>query len=169
MPHDIVGGDYYGVKKLDADRYGFLLADMEGHGLVAALYTMHLSILWDHHHQLLLNPAEFAAEVNKELVRIFGSVVTFATAICGVIDANAGKLRITGAGGPLPLIIRANQNFEKIECPGPPLGVMEDVPYEEINAKLEHDDSILLFSDGAFEIHDAKGKFLGVDGFINID
>ena len=37
VPHDIVGGDYYAVKELDEGRYGFLLTDMEGHGLVAAL------------------------------------------------------------------------------------------------------------------------------------
>ena len=45
MPYDIVGGDYYAIQPLDSDRYGFLLADMEGHGVAAALYTMHLSIL----------------------------------------------------------------------------------------------------------------------------
>jgi serine phosphatase RsbU (regulator of sigma subunit) len=44
--YDIVGGDYYAIQALDADRYGFLLADMEGHGVAAALYAMHLSILW---------------------------------------------------------------------------------------------------------------------------
>ena len=36
MPYDIVGGDYYAIQPLDADRYGFLLADMEGHGVAAA-------------------------------------------------------------------------------------------------------------------------------------
>jgi len=43
---DIVGGDYYAIQPLDVDRYGFLLADMEGHGIAAALYAMHLNILW---------------------------------------------------------------------------------------------------------------------------
>jgi len=108
-------------------------------------------------------PPGFAAGVNKELVRIFGRVVTFATAVCGVIDA-----RTAGAGGPSPLIIRANQAFEKIECPGPPFGVMEDVPYEEQTVKLEPDDSLLLFSDGAFEIHNARDELLGVDGLARI-
>ena len=168
MPHDIVGGDYYGVKKLDENRYGFILADMEGHGVVAALYTMHLDIVWNQYCQLLTSPAEFVAEVNKELVRIFGSVVTFATAVCGVIDASAGTMHLSGAGGPSPVIIRANQTIEKMECPGPPLGVMEDVPYQEQTVKLEPGDTILLFSDGAFEIHNVKDELLGIDGFVNI-
>jgi PAS domain S-box-containing protein len=168
LPHDIVGGDYYAVKQLDEARYGFLLADMEGHGLAAALYTMQLGSVWNQHFQLLTNPAGFAAGVNKELVRIFGRVVTFAAAVCGVIDARTGKVSLTGAGGPSPLIIRANQAFEKIECPGPPFGVMEDVPYEEQTVKLEPDDSLLLFSDGAFEIHNARDELLGVDGLARI-
>ena len=50
MPHDIVGGDYFGIRQLDASRYGFFLADVMGHGVAAALYTMHLSSLWDRYH-----------------------------------------------------------------------------------------------------------------------
>jgi len=168
LPHDIVGGDYYAVKQLDGDRYGFLLADMEGHGLAAALYTMQLGSVWNQHCQLLTNPAGFAAEINKELVRIFGRVVTFATAVCGVIDARAGKVSLTGAGGPPPLVIRASQTFEKVECPGPPLGIMEDVPYKEQTVKLEPSDSVFFFSDGAFEIHNARNELLGVDGLTRI-
>ena len=168
LPHDIVGGDYYAVKQLDSDRYGFLLADMEGHGLAAALYTMQLGSVWNQHFQLLTNPAGFAAEVNKELVRIFGSVVTFATAVCGVVHARTGKVSLTGAGGPPPLLIRANRTTEKIECPGPLFGVMEDVPYKEEVVELEAGDSLLLFSDGAFEICNARDELLGVDGLARI-
>jgi serine phosphatase RsbU (regulator of sigma subunit) len=163
-----VGGDYYAVKQLDKDRYGFLLADMEGHGLVAALYTMHLGIVWNQHYQLLENPAEFASQVNRELVRIFGGVVTFAAAICGVITASTGTVRLAGAGGPSPLVIHADQNHKTIKAPGPPLGVMEDVPYQEKTAELEPGDSLLLFSDGAFEIHNAKDELLGIDGLAGI-
>jgi serine phosphatase RsbU (regulator of sigma subunit) len=46
VSYDIVGGDYYAIQPLDVDRYGFLLADMEGQGIAAALYAMHLNILW---------------------------------------------------------------------------------------------------------------------------
>jgi len=168
VPHDIVGGDYYAVEQLDGDRYGFLLADMEGHGLAAALYTIQLGSVWSQHFQLLTNPPAFAAEVNRELVRIFGRVVTFATAVCGVIDARTGKVELTGAGGPSPLLIRADQAFEKIECPGPPLGIMEDVPYKKQVVELEPGDSLLLFSDGAFEIRNARDELLGVDGLAQI-
>lgn len=172
MPHDIVGGDYYAVKQLDADRYAFLLADMEGHGVAAALYTMHLGVLWNQYHPLLKKPPEFARAINKELVRIFGSIVTFATAVCGVFDARNGTLCFVGAGGPPPLIIRKNLSVEKLESSGLSLGFMEDIPedvqYKEQTVQLNPDDAILLFSDGAFEIQNASEEMLGIDGFVQI-
>ena len=168
MPHDIVGGDYYAIQLLDENRYGFLLADMEGHGVAAALYAMHLSILWNRHFHLLKSPADFTAAVNAALIEIFGSVVTFATAMCGVIDVSEATLCFTGAGGPTPLIIHEDWTVDQPKSTGPPLGVMEDIPYEEKTVKLESGDSILLFSDGAIEIQNAENEWLGNDGFIQI-
>jgi PAS domain S-box-containing protein len=172
MPHDIVGGDFYAVKALDADRYGFFLADMEGHGVAAALYTMHLGMLCERHYPLLENPARFAATINKELVSVFGDVTTFAAAICGVIDARGATLRYTGAGGPPPLIMNTNGDPKKLKSSGMSLGIIEDIPeaaaYHEQTVSLAPGDAILIFSDGALEIRNARDEFLGLDGFVNL-
>ena len=172
LPHDTVGGDYYAVKPLDDDRYAFLLADMEGHGVAAALYTMHLGMLWERHYRLLENPARFAATINQELVRIFGNITTFAAAFCGVVDARSATLRLTGAGGPPPLIMDARGHFKKLAYSGLPFGLTEDIPvevaYHEQTVPLAPGDALLMFTDGAFEIHNARDELLGVDGFINI-
>jgi PAS domain S-box-containing protein len=172
MAHDMVGGDYYAVQALNDDRYAFLLADMEGHGVAAALYTMHLGMLWQRHYALLENPAEFAATINKELVRVFGDINTFAAATCGVIDARNASLCFAGAGGPPPLIVDAGGNFKKLPSSGLPFGFTDDIPeaaaYQAQTVPLAAGDAILMFSDGAFEIHNAAELILGVDGFINI-
>ena len=172
MAHDIVGGDYYAVKALDDHRYAFFLADMEGHGVAAALYTMHLGMLWQRHYALLENPAEFAAKINKELVRVFGDINTFAAATCGIIDARDASLCIAGAGGPPPLVVDANGHFKKLPSAGLPFGFTDDIPeaaaYQAQTVPLAPGDALLMFSDGAFEIHNAKGELLGVDGFIKI-
>ena len=168
MPHDIVGGDYYAIKQLDADRYGFMLADMEGHGVSAALYTMHLSALWNRYYDLLKEPTQFAQAVNEALIQIFGGVVTFATGICGVIDARTGKLCLTGAGGPQPLIMHSNGYTEKPKASGTAFGLMENAPYNTLSLQLEAGDSMLLFSDGAVEIENAQGEWLGIDGLVHI-
>jgi sigma-B regulation protein RsbU (phosphoserine phosphatase) len=45
---------------------------------------------------------------------------------------------------------------------------MKDVPYKEQIVELEPGDSLLLFSDGAYEIHNARDELLGVDGLAQI-
>lgn len=168
VPQDVVGGDYYAIRALDTDRFGFMVADMEGHGAAAALYTMHLSLLWERFHPLLVKPAEFAETVNNELVKVFGTDVSFATAVCGVIDAASGAVTVTAAGGPPPLIARRSGAIEKTALSGLPLGALEGVRYGGQAMRLEPGDALLLFTDGAFEIHNARGEILGVDGLVGV-
>jgi phosphoserine phosphatase RsbU/P len=168
MPQDIVGGDFCAIRQIDADRFGFMLADMEGHGVAAALYTMHLSLLWERRSKLLRDPAVFAAALNDELVRVFEKDATFATAVCGVIDAAAGTLRVSAAGGPPALIIHPDRTVDKVTSSGLPFGCMDGVVYQEACTPIGSGDSILIFSDGAFEIHDAANRQLGVDGILEI-
>ncbi|MCR4413147.1 MAG: SpoIIE family protein phosphatase, partial [Thermoguttaceae bacterium] len=129
VPHDIVGGDFYAIELLDDDRYGFLLADVMGHGVAAALHTMHLSSLWDRHYRLLAEPVVFAQTMNNELARVVKGE-SFATAICGVIDAEHRALRFVSAGGPPGLAMRANSTMEELQCSGLPFGMMEDAGYQ---------------------------------------
>ena len=49
-----------------------------------------------------------------------------------------------------------------------PFGVMEDTVYDEATIELAAGDSLLLFSDGVFEVHNAQEKILGIDGLIGI-
>jgi sigma-B regulation protein RsbU (phosphoserine phosphatase) len=166
-PHDIVGGDFYAIRRLNADQYGILLADVMGHGVAAALYTMHLSSLWSRHHDRLVRPAEFATTVNRELSRVVKDE-SFATAICGVLDVCTGRLILSSAGGPPVVIFRGDESYEEVEAPGLPLGMMEDADYDEVTIDLRAGDALLLVSDGAIEIHNAGGMMLGVDGLVRI-
>jgi serine phosphatase RsbU (regulator of sigma subunit) len=66
----------------------------------------------------------------------------------------------------------ANGHTKKLASSGLPFGLTEDIPqdvaYHEQTVPLTPGDAILMFSDGAFEIHNAGDEMLGVDGFINI-
>ena len=168
IPHDVVGGDFYGVRQLDKDHYGFFLADVMGHGLAAALYTIHLSSLWDRYCQLLKTPSVFARKIGNELNRIVRGGESFAAGVCGLVDASRREVRLAGAGNPPALLIHAGGEFEQIECDGLLFGLMEDAPYDDTTLKVQSDDRLLFFSDGAVEIHNAENKMLGVDGLIAI-
>jgi len=166
IPHDMIGGDYYAIGKLDDQRYGLMLADVAGHGIAAALYTMHLSQLWDRFHGLLQRPAKFAEKLNRELIQVVKSDSSFATAACGLVDLQDRVFRFAGAGAPQVLLMHPDGTHACLESPGFPLAVMEDASYDETEAAVRPGDRLLFFSDGAVEVMDAGGTLLGVDGLL---
>jgi sigma-B regulation protein RsbU (phosphoserine phosphatase) len=167
VPHDLVGGDFFAIRPLDPDHYGFLLADVMGHGVAAALHTMHLSSLCDRYFDLLSEPASFARQVNNELERVVKGE-SFATAVCGIIDARRRSLCWVSAGGPSVLAIRANGAIEELESSGFPFGMVAEADYEEREATFDKQECLLLFSDGVTEVHNARGELLGVPGILRM-
>lgn len=164
IPHDIVGGDYYAIEKLDADRYGFLLSDVTGHGVAAALYTMYLNSLWKSNFGLIVKPSEFARAVSASLYELMKEDEPFAAGVCGVFDFNRGELRIAGAGNPPGFLIRSDGTWERLEASGLPLGCFEGATYNETAVRIQPGDCVLFFTDGATEISDANGGYLDEDG-----
>lgn len=165
LPHDMIGGDYFAIQQVGPDHYGFMLADVMGHGVPAALYTMHLSSLWSRYCHVLVKPAEFARLLNRDLCQIVKDE-SFATAVCGVIDASTRSVRFVSAGGP-PLILLDGRESE-VEVPGFPFGMVDDADYEEMELKCAAGDCLLMFTDGVIEIHDAAGEMLGTGGLLGI-
>jgi sigma-B regulation protein RsbU (phosphoserine phosphatase) len=167
-PKDIVGGDFYAVQAETGDRYTFMLADMVGHGLAAALYSVHLNLVWHKYHDLRIAPGAFAAAANEDLVQVFGPDCSFATAVCGVFDVRSGVLTLAGAGGPPPLLLRAGGRPQWLRIPGTPLGIATGSAYEEQSTTLRPGDRVMICTDGAFEVHNALREELGHDGFLHI-
>lgn len=164
VPHDLLGGDYYNVLEFDASRYGILLADITGHGVSAALYTMCISSLWDQYHHLLTDPAKFLTHFNHGLCRLVRDSESFASAICGYLDLEHGTLRLAGAGNPAPLMLRANGQWDQPYCPGLPLGYMTDIEFETTNVSVAVGDTLLWFTDGAVDVRNSEAKALNSQG-----
>ncbi len=167
MPHDFVGGDFYAIRQLDASRYGFMLADVTGHGMAAALYTMLLSSLWGRYCFQLLEQGVFAATMNNELKKVVKDT-SFATAVCGLIDLENKELQLSPAGGPPVLVFRSNGAQEEYCLSSLPLGIVEDVSYQTLTVPIDKGDRLLAFSDGAYEIQNSEGVILEVEGFAKI-
>lgn len=167
LPHDMVGGDYFAVQPLDTDRYGFLLADVMGHGVAAALHAVHLSALWARNCQALTSPTEFARRLNGELCKVVKGE-SFAAGICGVIDVAAKSVRIVSGAGTTPLVVQADGGTRQIAASGLPFGAIASADYEETAFSCAAGDALLMFTDGATEVHAASGKMLGPEGLLGI-
>ena len=168
VPRDIIGGDYYAIKEISEKQYGFILADVMGHGIASALYTMCLSSLWDQFYHLLEKPVEFGHNMNKGLRKFLQGDDSFATAIFGLVDFKNYIFRFASAGGPNVILIHNDGVYEILESSGLPLGLLEDASYEENTIQVSQGDALFLVSDGAAEVSNAEGKLLGLDGLVEI-
>ena len=168
QPCDIIGGDYYATTQLGEDCYGFFLADVTGHGVPAALYTMFLRSLWEAHGHLLLSPEKFADAMNASLCRLVKETEPFAVATCGLLDLKEHEVRLVAAGNPSPILVSPGGDYERLNYTGLPLGCLEDARYDEETVALDSGDCLLFFTDGAVEISQGQGQYLDVDGLIGI-
>lgn len=166
IPCDVIGGDYHAMAAIDADRYGFLFADVCGHGVPAALYTMCLRSLWVANAPLLGSPREMAAAMNRSLSSLMQGDSPFATALCGVVDLAKGLACVAGAGSPAPLLFRKDGGHRVVDSQGMPLGIDPGAQYTETTVPVTPGDCLLMYSDGATEVTQKDGQMLGDEGLV---
>lgn len=142
-----------------------MVADVMGHGVASALYTMQLRSLWEDCRGQLDTPARFMGELNRRLRVLVGAEGYFATAVLVILDAATGGLICVRAGHPAPFVCRRHGRVEACGAKGPALGLFENATYVESQDRLGPGDTLLLFTDGALEISSAQGEELGEAGF----
>jgi len=158
-PAGYVSGDIYDVVQLDETHIGLFIADAVGHGVPAALMSVHIkrsmpNKTLDESSRAgyrLYTPGEAIGILNREMLKHQAGKVRFATACYGVIDTETHRLTVARAGHPYPLILRADGRTETIEPEGGLLGVFPNEVFEEATVQLEPGDRVLLYSDG-FEV-----------------
>lgn len=166
-PMDVIGGDFCAVSRAPGDRYAFILADVMGHGLSAALYTMYLRRLWDEQSHLP-TPAAILSAINRGIAAVMSASGAFATAICGTLDPGGGALLLASAGGPAPLLFDTAGGAASIELSGVPIGVLEENTFEQIERELAPGERLLLFSDGVVELRDGRGECIETPGLLGL-
>ncbi len=168
-PHDQIGGDFYRIESLDEDLYAFFVADVIGHGVSAALYAMELRALWEECGDRTTTPSAYLDWLSHRVEKFLGlGMGYFATALHLVYKASTGAFTCSVAGHPSPLLVRANGQIEKLESSGPGLGLVPDPLYKSACACLDPGDSLLMYTDGAFEIESRKGEPLSEKQFLEM-
>ena len=130
--------------------------------------SVHLNTVWNTHKDFRTRPAEFLAAANDDLVQVFSPVNAFAVAVCGVFDALKGELRLAGAGGRPPLVLRSGSRSQRLQSGGIPLGIAGGQAYYETKTVLGPGDRLMMCTDGVFEVHNARQEELGQEGFLRI-
>ncbi len=158
MQCKMVGGDLYDVAKLDDGRILFLLADVSGKGMGAALLASNilsaLRILRGNQNFAILDAVK---RISSQLHHSSRSG-DFATVFAGVLDPSNNKVNFVNAGHNPPLLVRTDGTLKHLDPTGIPIGIFEDFDWQEESVELAPDDKIVIFTDGITEATDSAGE-----------
>jgi sigma-B regulation protein RsbU (phosphoserine phosphatase) len=161
-----LGGDFFHIISISDNEAGILICDVMGHGVRAALVTAVHRALVEELTPYAADPAAFLSRMNHELYVILRRTRSpmFASAFYLTVNTATGALRYANAGHPRPLHIRRQSDevsllqFSSARRSGPALGIFENTTYQAVDSSVRVGDVLLLFTDGLYEVEDARGE-----------
>lgn len=169
LPAWQVGGDFYDIVSLPDGRVSFVVGDVSGHGIGAALLMglIHGAMSTPRWGTSNHDPETAAAHLN-ELLLTKSSAGRFASMFWCSYDPVSGALRYLNAGHLPGLLMRRTQDgtwgMERLTEGGPVLGVLGDATYRTASVQTHEDDLLAMFSDGISEATNHGGDYFGEEG-----
>lgn len=162
-----VGGDFYDIFFLDPSHLFFVIADVCGKGLPAALFMVRaIAILRAQsgfERQSTDYTSRLIARLNDQLYE-HNDAQQFLTAYCGILDLDSLTVRYINAGHNAPAIAIGNGAFEyRGEPINPFVGMIAGISYRTGEMQLKPGSVLLLYTDGVTEAEDTRGDMLGDD------
>ena len=155
-----VGGDFYDVFEVGERGVAFVIGDVSGKGVPAALFMMRAQSLL---RQFLLETDDLGTAftlANRQLCER-NDAMLFVTAFACVVDTATGEVRFANAGHNPP-VLKQNGKLSFLKCrPGLVLGAMDVVKYREGRFACSPSDGLLLYTDGVSEAANAAEELYG--------
>ncbi len=163
-----VGGDFYDFYFVDTNKLGFLIADVSGKGIPAAMFMMTSKTLISGYAESGVDVHEVFREANNKLCEN-NEADMFVTAWMGYLDLETGILEFANAGHNPPLIHKKNGSWYYLkEKAGFVLAGIQDVPYKKQTLTLEKGDTIFLYTDGVTEATNSSNELYGEERLLNL-
>ena len=163
QPSTAVSGDFFDVFKIAEHVAGLFICDVMGHGVRAALVAATIRALAGGLRSRWADPGAFLVELNRLLRHTLRNNRTplFVSAFYFTIDFSTGESRCANAGHPRPFLVHPDGSGPAA-CPmacknGPALGLFDDPAYPVWTRPLVPNDTVLLFTDGLFEVEGPDG------------
>ena len=158
QPMAAVGGDFYEFVVIDECHAGFVVADVTGHGVPAAMISAMLKVAM----QSVIRCANQPSKVLGGLNEILASQLRgqFITAAYLWLDME-NQIGLYSAAGHPPLVRLLKGKVERMECNGLLFGVMPDTEYPVRAMSIERGDRLLLYTDGLVEPENVAAEPFG--------
>lgn len=163
QPAKEVGGDFYDFFLVDETHLGFVIADVSGKGVPAALFMVIAKTLIKNHAQNGEQPAQVLTAVNAQLCEN-NDAAMFVTCWMAVLDIETGHMVYGNAGHNPPLLKRAGGSYEYLKSePGFVLAGLPAVEYGQFELDIAVGDTLYLYTDGVTESINLKDELFGED------
>jgi sigma-B regulation protein RsbU (phosphoserine phosphatase) len=157
QPAHQLGGDYFDYVHLPGNRLAWVVADVCGKGIAAALLVARLSAEVRYSLLSQSQPVDAMALLNQTFShdRWEGKFVTM---IITVLDPKQDEVWIVNAGHPAPLRRKASGEIEELVGPkgGLPLGIDGNGVYRQFSILLEPGDTLVMYTDGVIDAENAQ-------------
>ena len=162
-PAKEVGGDFYDFFLTGNGRLAFVVADVSGKGIPAAMFMMRAKALIKSSAADSTDPGEILRKVNNALCE-GNTAGMFVTAWFGILDPETGVLEYANAGHNLPLLRCGGEQYEYLKTGANfILAGMENIRYGTKTLQLGHGDEIFIYTDGVTEATNADIELYGDD------
>ena len=163
-----VGGDFYDFYFINNHKLAFLIADVSGKGIPAAMFMMTAKALLKSYAEARMSVEEVFYNANNKLCE-GNDAGMFVTAWMGMLDTKTGEVTFANAGHNPPVVRHADGGFGYMKTrAGFVLAGMEDFPYTAQTLQLEPGDTIYLYTDGITEATDANNALYGEDRLLEL-
>lgn len=158
IPAKEVGGDFYDFFLIDDDHLCFVIGDVSGKGVPAALF---MAVTKTHVAASTIpgiEPSDILSRANDELCKENDQGM-FCTIFYGILNTKTGEVQYSNGGHNPPYLVHKDGSNEQMEgTMGIALGVMDGMDFGVNTLKLEKGDAIYLYTDGVNEAMDAGGN-----------
>ena len=162
-----VGGDFYDFYFIDKTHFMFLIADVSGKGVPAALFMMTTKTLINYIAKSNLPPKKMIEEINKKICEN-NKHGFFITMLAGIVDVTTGKIVFINCGHNPPLIKQNDGEYRYLELePNIVLGAFDTAEFEVSEMQLKDGDEIFIYTDGITEAINASDEQFGEERLLN--
>ena len=156
-----VGGDFYDYFFIDHAHLGFVIADVSGKGVPAALFMTITRTLLKATAQFIAEPTQCVGQLN-DLLANENEQMMFVTLFYGVLHLPTGQLQYVNAGHNPPYLLRADGHVEQLpRTKGMAVAVSEGFPYRSASVQLQLGELVMLYTDGVTEAFDPDSQEYG--------
>ena len=160
-PAKDVGGDFYDFFRVDENRIGFVIADVSGKGIPAAIFMAVSRTLIRATGIRGGSPSDCLTYSNKLLAAESVNCM-FVTVFYGILDLTTGEVSYCNAGHNPPYVLKKNGEVTPLPMSQDPMvGAIDGIEFHQSTLQLEHGDSLVMFTDGVTEAMNINNEEFG--------